>query len=210
MNHCEMVWTTAGTNRVCGRCLELKDTVVGHTNEVGVQLPPLHPRCRCTISYRELTSKPTGGNVQPNSSTVSPLTAPATSGNVGGGSKPAGFIFDLQRFGTYEDQVASHGGSGNIKPDKIVAGHDRTPCKTEPLSIIDHKDYRELVDKRIFYDENGRPYFEINTTNHGNPKNHPFGEHGEHAHDIEWSNGKANRATRELTPQERKDNGDIL
>ena len=27
--------------------------------------------------------------------------------------------FDLQRFGTYEDQIKSHGGSGNIKPDKL-------------------------------------------------------------------------------------------
>ncbi|MBR4621882.1 MAG: hypothetical protein IKO46_12970 [Salinivirgaceae bacterium] len=63
MNHCEMVWTTAGTNRVCSRCLELKDTVVGRTDESGVTLPPLHPRCRCAIMYREVgaprgTSKP--------------------------------------------------------------------------------------------------------------------------------------------------------
>ena len=71
MNHCEMVWTTAGTNRVCSRCLELKDSVVGRTSEVGVQLPPLHPRCRCTISYREI-----------------PLTAPSIGGNVGGRNKP--------------------------------------------------------------------------------------------------------------------------
>ncbi len=54
MGVCEMVWSTAGTNRVCGRCLALKDTVVGHTNESGVTLPPLHPRCRCTIIYREV------------------------------------------------------------------------------------------------------------------------------------------------------------
>ncbi|MBQ7493293.1 MAG: hypothetical protein IJT47_02565 [Selenomonadaceae bacterium] len=59
MPHCEMVWTTAGTNRVCGRCMELKDTVVGRTDEGGVQIPPLHPRCRCTIMYRELVG---GGN----------------------------------------------------------------------------------------------------------------------------------------------------
>ncbi|MBQ3451881.1 MAG: hypothetical protein IJL12_08855 [Selenomonadaceae bacterium] len=52
-----MVWTTAGTNRVCARCMELKDTVVGCTDESGVTLPPLHPRCRCTIMYREV--KPT-------------------------------------------------------------------------------------------------------------------------------------------------------
>lgn len=63
MPHCEMIWSTAGTNRVCGRCLSLKDTVVGHTNEVGVTLPPLHPRCRCVIVYRELTSRSTRGTM---------------------------------------------------------------------------------------------------------------------------------------------------
>ena len=54
MGRCEMVWTTAGTNRVCGRCMALKDTVVGQTDESGVTLPPLHPRCRCAIMYREI------------------------------------------------------------------------------------------------------------------------------------------------------------
>ncbi|MBR0290366.1 MAG: hypothetical protein IJQ82_15445 [Selenomonadaceae bacterium] len=56
MGRCEMVWTTAGTNRVCGRCLELKDRVVGHTDESGVTIPPLHPRCRCAIMYREVAA----------------------------------------------------------------------------------------------------------------------------------------------------------
>lgn len=32
----------------------MKDTVVGHTDESGVTLPPLHPRCRCAIMYREI------------------------------------------------------------------------------------------------------------------------------------------------------------
>ena len=54
MGRCEMIWTTAGRNRICARCMELKDTVVGHTDESGVKLPPLHPRCRCTIMYREI------------------------------------------------------------------------------------------------------------------------------------------------------------
>ena len=56
-----MVWTTAGTNRVCGRCLALKDKVVGHTDESGVTLPPLHPRCRCAIMYNEV-EKPKPNN----------------------------------------------------------------------------------------------------------------------------------------------------
>ena len=34
--------------------MELKNTVVGRTNESGVTLPPLHPRCRCATVYREV------------------------------------------------------------------------------------------------------------------------------------------------------------
>ena len=64
MNHCEMVWTTAGTNRVCSRCLSLKDHVIGRTDEQGVQLPPLHPRCRCTIQYREIKPVSVGGEIK--------------------------------------------------------------------------------------------------------------------------------------------------
>ena len=58
MNRCAMIWTTAGVIRTCGRCLELNGKVVGHTDESGVQIPPLHPRCRCAIIYRELAETP--------------------------------------------------------------------------------------------------------------------------------------------------------
>ena len=54
MPKCYLRWRTAGTNRVCGRCLELKDKVIGTTDEQGATLPPLHPRCRCTIEYKEI------------------------------------------------------------------------------------------------------------------------------------------------------------
>ena len=181
MTRCEMIWTTAGVIRTCPRCLEINGKVVGYTDEVGVQLPPLHPRCRCAIIYREISNRP-----------------------------GRGFEFDIQRFANYEEQVKNHGGSGKIKPDAVIEGHERTPSKTEPLSIIDHRDYKGAIDKRIYYDESGRPYFEINTTNHANAKNHPYGKTGEHAHDIKWEDGKAKRQTRELSTQERKDNGDIL
>ena len=40
--------------RQLAQILELKDRVVGHTDESGVTLPPLHPRCRCAIMYREI------------------------------------------------------------------------------------------------------------------------------------------------------------
>ena len=86
MGKCEMVWTTAGTNRVCPRCLALKDKVVGHTDEDGVTLPPLHPRCRCAIMYREIAEiKPRSNEPDKPQGTPKP-------------SKQDGFVFDLQRF----------------------------------------------------------------------------------------------------------------
>ncbi len=149
-------------------------------------IPPLHPRCRCAIIYDEVEK---------------PRAKPKP-------EKP--FVFDVQRFGTYEDQVQSHGGSGNIKPDSVVEGHDR-PRIAEPLSIIDHKDKFGKIDKRAFYNENGNLYLEIHTTNHNFPKKHPFGEHGEHSHDVDWEKGNIKWAGgKELIETMRKDNSDIL
>lgn len=63
---------------------------------------------------------------------------------------------------------------------------------------------------RDYYDGNGLWVKEISNNNHGFPKRHPFGENGEHAHDITWVNGKQRRTSRELTEDERKENADIL
>ena len=112
----------------------------------------------------------------------------------------------------YTEQVESHGGSGNIKPDNVNYDHAGNPRKAAPLSIIDHKQaYANKVDKRAFYDVEGLVYLEIHTTNHGNAKNHPFKNNGEHAHDIKWQYDKPKiAAARRLTEDERKDNGHIL
>lgn len=64
---------------------------------------------------------------------------------------------------------------------------------------------------RNFYDETGRWTKQISNNDHGNRKKHPFGKHGEHAHDIVWKDGKiVDRPTRELTDAERRENEDIL
>ena len=216
MGRCAMIWTTAGTNRVCSRCLALKDTVVGYTDELGVLLPPLHPRCRCAIMYdevgtpRAMQPKPTINPLLPaavateiiSPATPEPQTEPRESTN--------DFNFDIQRFGTYEDQVKSHGGSGNIKPDQVINAR-KVPKTAEPLSIIDHIGKDGKIDKRTFYDEEGKIYFDVHTTHHNYPKQHPFGNHGEHAHDITWKNGQPNWPKgRNLSDAERKDNGDII
>lgn len=63
---------------------------------------------------------------------------------------------------------------------------------------------------RDYYDGNGLWVKEISNNDHGFPKRHPYGAHGEHAHDITWVNGKQRRTSREMTEDERKENADIL
>ena len=65
---------------------------------------------------------------------------------------------------------------------------------------------------RDYYDKNGRWSKQITNNDHGNPKEHPYGEHGEHVHDIVWDEDGKNfiRKTRDLTDTERKENADIL
>lgn len=54
---------------------------------------------------------------------------------------------------------------------------------------------------------------EIHTTDHGNPKHHSYGSHGEHIHYYEWDRetGKRISSTQEEIPEDlRKENDDIL
>jgi len=99
-----------------------------------------------------------------------------------------------------------------IKPTRTIRGHNTTPQKDKPGTITDHLNADDIVDTRTFYGEDGYIKKQINTTDHGNPKNHPYGEHGEHAHDFTWDDtGKLiDRKTRELTEEEIKENSDIL
>ena len=102
--------------------------------------------------------------------------------------------------------------SSTIKVNKIISGHSSTPKQSEANSIIDHVDKDGTVDARGFYGNNGMKQKDIHTNNHGNPKWHDYGEHGEHSHDYEWDKdgGLKNKTTRELTEDERKENEDIL
>lgn len=102
--------------------------------------------------------------------------------------------------------------SGKIKVDKTVKGHETTPKKAEPGSVIDHISDNGTVDTRSFYGDSGLKERDIHTTDHGNPKWHNYGKHGEHAHDYEWNEDGSlkTKSIRELTDDERERNGDIL
>lgn len=92
-------------------------------------------------------------------------------------------------------------------------GHTSIPKNYKKNAIIEteEKKVEQVQINRTLYDNEGRMYQQIHSGSHANPKQHPYGKNGEHAHDYEWENGKiTNRTTRELTEKERKENGDIL
>lgn len=125
------------------------------------------------------------------------------------------FAEKLQRrfmFTQTAETLENTGKSGIIEVTKTISGHKGTPRDSEPNAVIDHVNDDGRVDGRGFYDEDGRKAKDIHTTDHGNPKRHNYGEHGEHGHDYQWNNDGSlkRKTTRELTDTERKENGDIL
>lgn len=110
------------------------------------------------------------------------------------------------------ESLEKQGKSGIIKADKTISGHAGTPKKAEPNTVIDHVDEKGSVDARGFYGDDGFKGKDIHTTDHGNPKRHPFGKHGEHAHDYKWDDeGRLkDKTTRNLNDDEKERNGDIL
>ena len=63
MGACEKVWRTAGTRRVCDKCIALNGQRIGFDDPFNIagkelhrgmhQTPPAHPRCRCVVQYVE-------------------------------------------------------------------------------------------------------------------------------------------------------------
>ncbi len=102
--------------------------------------------------------------------------------------------------------------SGTIKADATISGHAGTPKHSEPNTVIDHIGKTGTVTSRSFYGIDGMKYKDIHTDAHGHPKNHPYGRHGEHAHDYEWDDtGKLkSKTTREITYAEREGSDNIL
>lgn len=115
-------------------------------------------------------------------------------------------------FETWKKKVEKKSAFSIIKADKTVSGHSGLPKMAEAGMVIDHIGKDGKVDVRAFYGESKLKSKDIHTTAHGNPKQHPYGEHGEPVHDYTWGdNGRLkNKTTRELSEEERKENDDIL
>ena len=81
----------------------------------------------------------------------------------------------------------------------------------KPNSITQVTNKKGGVD-RNYYGSDGKQTKQISNNDHGHPKAHDYGEHGEHAHDYIYddSGELLDRPSRELNDEERKENGDIL
>lgn len=106
--------------------------------------------------------------------------------------------------------------SDDTLPLKNAAGHEiikvtKTLLTGKPGSITQYATSKGGIE-RNYYGDDGRQYKQVASCHHGHPKQHPYGVHGEHAHDYTYDeNGKLiGRVTRELTDLERKENADIL
>lgn len=89
--------------------------------------------------------------------------------------------------------------------------HPQLPATYKPNAVIDTVSRAGKQHDRTIYGTDERILKQIHAGNHGHPKQHSFGTHGEHAHDVYWDkNGKSHRPARELTNQERRENADIL
>lgn len=120
--------------------------------------------------------------------------------------------------GRFTGSVPRGGGSGGGGSGAVTNAAGRTvrvvnhiELKGEPNSITQKKNAGGGLD-RNYYGADGKQTKQISNHDHGHPKQHPYGNHGEHTHDYIWDdNGNLiGRTTRELNDQERKDEGDML
>ena len=91
--------------------------------------------------------------------------------------------------------------------------HATIPKEYRKNAIVETLENKGSISQinRTFYDATGKMYRQAHSGAHANLKQHPYGKHGEHAHDYEWKDGQIiNRTTRELTEDERKESADIL
>lgn len=101
------------------------------------------------------------------------------------------------------------------RPLKNAAGQSiirvkRNEIKGIPDTITQKKNAKGGIE-RNYYGADGRQVKQVCNNNHGNARNHPYGQKGEHAHDYVWKDGKLiDRPVRELTKEEREENADIL
>lgn len=93
--------------------------------------------------------------------------------------------------------------------------HYSPPRKYKPYAVIetnktDGKGFEQI--DRTLYNKDGMMVKQIHSSHHNRPKQHPYGNHGEHMHVYVWDTegNLKSREVKELTKKERKEHRDIL
>lgn len=111
----------------------------------------------------------------------------------------------------YTKYLYNRDGTIVVTDDWTSKAHPHIEATYKPFAVIDTLSQNGSQRNRTFFDADGHCVKQISNGPHGNPKRHPFGKNGEHAHDILWEDGHiVGRPVRELTDTERKENADIL
>lgn len=116
---------------------------------------------------------------------------------------------DVEKYSAYR-----YNGDGTIKVTDDWTGrkHFNRPREYKPFAVVDTTSQNGKQRDRTVYDENAIMKIQIHGGDHGRPKKHPYGKHGEHVHDVTWPEGseKAETIVREATDEERIYYRDIL
>lgn len=157
--------------------------------QVGKNCPPMHPWCRST--------------------TIAYISADVMAGMKRRARDPVtGKLYEVPGDMNYQEWYAKYVEKSS---NPAIIRVEKTTLTAEPNTVTEVIGKKGGID-RNYYGPDGRQQKQISNNNHGNPKLHPFGKHGEHAHDYIYAeDGRLKgRPVRELTDEERKENEDIL
>lgn len=99
-----------------------------------------------------------------------------------------------------------------VTDDWTQKGHTSIPPQYKPNAVVDTLSRAGKQHDRTIYDAGGNLRLQIHGGDHGQPKKHSYGEHGEHCHEYTWEEGnkKPDRTSRNATETERRQHFDIL
>ncbi|WP_458862731.1 phage minor capsid protein [Acidaminobacterium chupaoyuni] len=112
----------------------------------------------------------------------------------------------------YSEVRYNQDGTIVVTDDWTRAAHISIPKKYIPNAVVDTVSRDGLQHDRTLYGADGIIKTQIHGGNHGNPKKHPYGKHGEHVHDYTWAPGseKPDKPARNPTDADRVHHADIL
>jgi SPP1 gp7 family putative phage head morphogenesis protein len=183
--------TSTICQRLDNKIFKVKDRMVG------VNYPPMHPNCRSTTIpyFREdeglLNEKRFARDKD------------------GKGMYISADMNYKKWYNEYIKDKPSYNGAWEkeknlVIPTNIIKERHSPTVKGEPNSVIQIETKNQI--NRDFYDSNGWLTKQIHGGPHGNPKMHPFGKKGEHAHYWIYEEKEGKYIVKNRNPSEIKDN----